>query len=63
MDTLDTPDIPMDNSRDELESGKKTKEIPQLEFDISTVNYQVSTEPTPDSSILASNLLPDVLEK
>jgi hypothetical protein len=56
---LDIPGTPMDNSRDELGSGEQEEEIPQQEIDISTVDYQVSTEPAPDSSVLASTLPPD----
>jgi hypothetical protein len=47
------------SSRDELGSGEQGEEIPQQEIDISTTDYQVSTEPAPDSSILASTLPPD----
>jgi hypothetical protein len=53
---LDIPGTPMDNSRDELGSGEQEEEIPQQEIDISTVDYQVSTEPAPDSSVLARYL-------
>jgi hypothetical protein len=42
----------MDSSRDELGSGGQKEEIPQQEIDTSTTDYQVSTEPIPDSSIL-----------
>jgi hypothetical protein len=38
---------------------EQEEEIPQQEIDISTSDYQVSTEPAPGSSILASTLPPD----
>jgi hypothetical protein len=56
VESLDTLGIPMDSSRDELGLSKQGEEIPQQEIDISIANYQVSTEPAPDSSILASIL-------
>jgi hypothetical protein len=56
---LDTPGTQMDSLKDELGSGEQEGEIPQQEIIISTIDYQVSTEPTPDSSILASTLPPN----
>jgi hypothetical protein len=56
---LDTPGTQVDSPKDELGSGEQEEEIPQQEIDISTTDYQVSTEPAPDSSILASTLPPD----
>jgi hypothetical protein len=53
---LDIPGTPMERSRDELGSGKKEEEIPQQEINISIADYQVSTKPAPDSSILAGTL-------
>jgi len=41
----------MDNSRDELGSSGQKEEFPQQEIDTSTIDYQVSTKPIPDSSI------------
>jgi hypothetical protein len=46
----------VDSPKDELGSAKQGEEIPEQEIGISTTNYQVSIEPSPDSSILASNL-------
>jgi hypothetical protein len=47
---LDLLGTPIDSSRDELGLGGQKEEIPQL--DNSTVDYQVSIEPTPGSSFL-----------
>ena len=49
---LDLLGIPMDKSRDELVSGGQKEEVLQQEIDTLTVDYPVSTEPIPDSSIL-----------
>jgi hypothetical protein len=38
----------VDSPKDELELGEQEEEIPQQEADISTIDYQVSTEPAPD---------------
>jgi hypothetical protein len=43
----------------DLGSGEQEEEVPQQEIDISIVDYQVSTEPTPDASISASTLPPN----
>jgi hypothetical protein len=43
---------PIDSLRDELGSGGQKEEVPQQEIGTSTVDYQVSTGPIPDSSIL-----------
>jgi hypothetical protein len=51
--------IPMDNLRDELGLGEQGEEIPQSEIGISIADYQESTEPVHDSSILASTLPPN----
>jgi hypothetical protein len=56
---LDIPRTPMDISRDELGLGEQEEEISQQEIDISIADYQVSTEPALDSSVLASTLQPD----
>jgi hypothetical protein len=49
----------MDSLRDDLGSGEQGEEIPQQEIDISTTNYQLSTKPSPNSSIFSSALPPD----
>jgi hypothetical protein len=49
---------PMDSLRDDLGSSER-EEIPQQEINISIVDYQASTEPASDSSVLASILPPD----
>jgi hypothetical protein len=49
----------MDSSRDELGLGEQEEEIPQQEIDISTDDYQVGTEPSPDSSVLVGTLPSD----
>jgi hypothetical protein len=41
----------MDSPMDEPGSGEQKEEVPQQEINISTVDYQVSTKPTPDASI------------
>jgi hypothetical protein len=46
----------VDISKDELGLGEQEEEVPQQEIDISTTDYQVSTKPSPDASILASTL-------
>jgi hypothetical protein len=48
----------VDSPKDELGSGEQEEEVPQQEIDISTVDYQVSTEPAPDASISAGTLPP-----
>jgi hypothetical protein len=40
----------MDSLKDDLGSGEQEGEITQQEIDILKVDYQVSTEPAPDSS-------------
>jgi hypothetical protein len=50
---LDVPETQVDILKDELGSGEQEEEVPQQEIDISTVDYQVSTEPAPDASISA----------
>jgi hypothetical protein len=42
----------MENSRDDMGLGGQKEEVPQQEIDTSTTNYQVSTRPILDSSIL-----------
>jgi hypothetical protein len=49
----------VDSPKDEPGSGEHKEEVPQQEIDISTTDYQVSTEPTPNASILAGTLPPD----
>jgi hypothetical protein len=49
----------VDIPKDERGSGEQEEEIPQQETDISTTNYQVSTEPTPDASISNDTLPTD----
>jgi hypothetical protein len=49
---LDLSGTPKDSSKDELGSGGQKEEVQQQEIDTSTTDYQVSTEPTPGSSIL-----------
>jgi hypothetical protein len=56
---LDVPGTQVDSPKDELGSGEQEEEVPQQEIDISTVDYQVSTEPAPDASISAGTLPPD----
>jgi hypothetical protein len=46
----------MDNRKDDIGLGEQEEEIPQHQIDISTIYYQVSTEPVPGSSKLASTL-------
>jgi hypothetical protein len=41
----------MDSLTDEPRSGEQKEEVIHQEIDISTADYQVSTEPTPDASI------------
>jgi hypothetical protein len=43
---LNVSGTPMENSKDEIGSSSQKEEIPQKEVNISTINYQVSTEPT-----------------
>jgi hypothetical protein len=50
---LDVPETQVDSPKDEPGSSEQEEEVPQQEIDISTVDYQVSTEPTPDASISA----------
>jgi hypothetical protein len=49
----------MDNVRDEIGLGEQEEKIPQQEINISTTDYQVSTEPASDSSVLAGTLPPN----
>jgi hypothetical protein len=49
----------VDSPKDEPGSGEQKEEAPQQEIDISTTDYQVSTEPTPDASISIGTQLPD----
>jgi hypothetical protein len=42
----------MDIKRDELGLGGQKEEVPQQEIGTSTIDYQVSIIPIPDSSIL-----------
>jgi hypothetical protein len=49
----------MENYRNEIGSNEQEGEIPQHEIDISMANYQVSTEPAPNSLILTSTLPPN----
>jgi hypothetical protein len=49
----------MDSSRDELGLGGHKEETPQQEINISTTNFQVSTEPAPSSLFLVDTLLVD----
>jgi hypothetical protein len=51
--------IAMYGSMDEPGSLEQEGKITQQEIDISTVDYQVSTEPAPDSSVLTSTIPPD----
>jgi hypothetical protein len=46
----------VDIPKEELGSGEQEEEVPQQEIDISTADYQVSTKPSPDASILAGTL-------
>jgi hypothetical protein len=56
LDVLETQAYSL---KDELGSGKQKEEVPQQEIDISTVDYQVSIDPTPSISISASTLPPE----
>jgi hypothetical protein len=49
----------MEISRDELVLGDQKEDFPLQEINISTVNFQVSIEPTPGSSVLADTLPDD----
>jgi hypothetical protein len=44
---------------DEARLGEQKEEAPQQEIDISTTDYQVSIEPTPDASISTDTQPPD----
>jgi hypothetical protein len=46
--------------RDELGLGGQKEEVPQQEIGTSKIDYQVSTRPIPDSSILAEASLANV---
>jgi hypothetical protein len=46
----------VDISKDELGLGEQEEEVPQQEIDISTTDYQLSTKPSPNASILSSTL-------
>jgi hypothetical protein len=48
---LDVPKNQMDRPMDKPGLGDQKEEVPQQEINISTIDYQVSTEPIPDSSI------------
>jgi hypothetical protein len=56
---LDMSGTPKTISRDELGSGDQKKKFHSNEINISTVDYQVSTEPTLGSSVLADTLPAD----
>jgi hypothetical protein len=49
----------VDSPRDEPGSGEQKEEAPQQEISVSTTDYQVSTEPTPNTSISIDTQLPD----
>jgi hypothetical protein len=49
----------VDNLKDELGLRKQEEEFPQQEIDISKIDYQLSTEPAPDTSISAITLPTD----
>jgi hypothetical protein len=49
----------VDCSEDKLGSSEQQQEVPQQEINISTTNYQLSTEPAPDASISADTLRHD----
>jgi hypothetical protein len=56
---LDLLGTPIGTSRDELGLGRHKEEIPWQEIDISIDDYQVSTEPTPNSLVLVDTLSAD----
>jgi hypothetical protein len=56
---LDAPETQKDSLKDEPGSGEQKEEAPQQEIDISTVDYQVSIEPTLDASISTGTQPPD----
>jgi hypothetical protein len=56
---LNLPGTPKDNSRDELGSSGQKEESQQQEIDTLTIDYQLSTETTPSSSILVDTSLID----
>jgi len=49
----------VDSPKDEPGSGKKNKEVPQHEINISTTHYHVITEPSLDASISSDTQLPN----
>jgi hypothetical protein len=56
---LDVPETQKDSPTDEPGSGEQKEEAPQQEINISTADYQVSIEPTPNASISTDTHPPD----
>jgi hypothetical protein len=58
IELLDVSGTNVDSPNDEIGSREQREEVPHQEIDISTTNYQVITEPTPDALISPKTLPP-----